>query len=644
MSDINASVVVTMPMRIFTQSRAFKAISNGRIYIGVPDTDPTIPANQIPVYVEREDGVRIPSQQPININAGGFPVYNGQVVTFVTLQAHSMAVYNSYGAQEHYFPNVLKFDPAEIEYRLSLPTGAGMVGTAGGGTVQDAIDDMVSKTALRSNIVFATADAGIANDGVTDVSDEVSKFLNENKGKFIVFDSGVYLFAGVELTGSGWEGTTIVFKGKHLLSVRPGDVGNSPFGAWCGLVISQDVSGLTLHYRGDGNRSKQYDEEHIFNVAITGADNITIPYFEANEIRGDGLYVSRGNPVSNGTKLPTNLTIGTIKGINSEKDGRNLISIVALLRGHIDYVQSENIGGIVGGVLQPGGLDIEPNPGENFIVRDVTVVDANIINAGSSGASMFVATTTSPRQIQNCHILKATLRTSGIVRLEGAQDSSIVMTGHNLPGPAMSMEGTVRCSISGVVDGCDSAALVGIRAQVAQCAINANASNARNVGVTTGWAENCCFDLTVGNFQTNGEGNLVGLWFRDINKVGGFIQRNNNYKVNISSDAARAIDYFTSSEIAFLGENVLITGTKLAGFTSFTSVTGNAGRYLRKSDDIPGLTLSNLMPATGTWRIGDIVRNSQPTSSALVFGWVRLTTGSGNTLGSDWGVLKFSIN
>ena len=69
----------------------------------------------------------------------------------------------------------------------------------------------------RNNIVYATADAGISNDG-SDVSAQVSTFLNANKGKFIVFDSGTYKFAGVELTGTGWEGTTIYFKGKHLLT------------------------------------------------------------------------------------------------------------------------------------------------------------------------------------------------------------------------------------------------------------------------------------------------------------------------------------------------------------------------------------------------------------------------------------------
>ncbi|MDE1493358.1 phage tailspike protein, partial [Xenorhabdus bovienii] len=56
MSEITPNVVVSMPSQLFTMARSFKACSNGRIYIGKIDTDPTIPENQIQVYMERENG------------------------------------------------------------------------------------------------------------------------------------------------------------------------------------------------------------------------------------------------------------------------------------------------------------------------------------------------------------------------------------------------------------------------------------------------------------------------------------------------------------------------------------------------------------------------------------------------------------
>ncbi len=128
MSDITPNVVVSMPSQLFTLARSFKAVADGKIYIGQIDTDPTIPANQIQVYVENEDGSHVPVAQPIAINTGGYPVYNGQVSKFVTVQGHSMAVYDAYGVQQFYFPNVLKYDPDQLEYRLSQPDGYLLIG------------------------------------------------------------------------------------------------------------------------------------------------------------------------------------------------------------------------------------------------------------------------------------------------------------------------------------------------------------------------------------------------------------------------------------------------------------------------------------------------------------------------------------
>ena len=47
-------------------------------------------------------------------------------------------------------------------------------------------------------------------------------------------------------------------------------------------------------------------------------------------------------------------------------------------------------------------------------------------------------------------------------------------------------------------------------------------------------------------------------------------------------------------------------------------------------------------PTSGTWAVGDYVHNSAPTelggggSKYIVYGWKRLTSGSGNVLNTDW--------
>ncbi|MHC1815495.1 phage tailspike protein [Escherichia coli] len=128
MTDITANVIVSMPSQLFTMARSFKAVANGKIYIGKIDTDPVNPENQIQVYVENEDGSHVPVSQPIIINAAGYPVYNGQIAKFVTVQGHSMAVYDAYGAQQFYFPNVLKYDSAALKHDLEAPYGMSMIG------------------------------------------------------------------------------------------------------------------------------------------------------------------------------------------------------------------------------------------------------------------------------------------------------------------------------------------------------------------------------------------------------------------------------------------------------------------------------------------------------------------------------------
>lgn len=110
MTDTN--YLVSMPSSPFSTPRAFKSVANGKIYIGNPDTDPVNPANQIPVYVVNEDGTEVQVSQPIIINAGGFPVYNGQIMKFITKQNFSMAVYDAYGTQQYYWPDISQVDPA----------------------------------------------------------------------------------------------------------------------------------------------------------------------------------------------------------------------------------------------------------------------------------------------------------------------------------------------------------------------------------------------------------------------------------------------------------------------------------------------------------------------------------------------------
>lgn len=64
-------------------------------------------------------------------------------------------------------------------------------------------------------------------------------------------------------------------------------------------------------------------------------------------------------------------------------------------------------------------------------------------------------------------------------------------------------------------------------------------------------ANNCEVKLKITSFITTGGGDNFGLWFRDLNSVGVFEQRNNSCIVNIpaSSDIAHAIEYTSNNPI-----------------------------------------------------------------------------------------------
>ncbi|MBS0857226.1 MULTISPECIES: phage tailspike protein [unclassified Tatumella] len=128
MADNSYNIMVSNPVTPFTMSRSFKACSNGKIFIGIPDTDPTLPQNQIPVYVESESGTTVQVSQPIIINSAGYPVYNGQISKFVTTQNYSMAVYDSYMVQQFYWPDLSKINPEIILSGIRSPFGASYIG------------------------------------------------------------------------------------------------------------------------------------------------------------------------------------------------------------------------------------------------------------------------------------------------------------------------------------------------------------------------------------------------------------------------------------------------------------------------------------------------------------------------------------
>ncbi|KHI95447.1 phage head-binding domain-containing protein [Escherichia coli] len=240
MSDITANVVVSMPSQLFTMARSFKAVANGEIYIGKIDTDPVNPENRIQVYVENEDGSHVPVSQPIIINAAGYPVYNGQIAKFVTVQGHSMAVYDAYGAQQFYFPNVLKYDPDQLRQELAGPNGVDLVN---GAAKQTDVNKLNIHTSGYVNVLEYIPEN--LHQYLTDLAQsqtnagDLISYLNaasaycEKNHKDLVFPFGYYfvsntfmLPAGVKVIGLGYP---------YILALTPFNASN--------IIVSCDKTG-----------------------------------------------------------------------------------------------------------------------------------------------------------------------------------------------------------------------------------------------------------------------------------------------------------------------------------------------------------------------------------------------------------------
>lgn len=227
MSDIIPNVVVSMPSQLFTLARKFQAASNGKVFIGKIDTDPTIPENQIQVYLENEDGTHVPAPQPLIINQAGYPVYNGQIAKFVTVEGHSMAVYDSYGAQQFYFTNILKYDPDQFSKILAGENGFTLVGglTDNYLRVFDNVAEMVAETSLPLGATVKTRGYYSPGDG--------------GEGIYTITNNQPDTLVNVILD-NGLTATLDVTDGVDILSV--GAQANTDIGAI--LVGLQDIAAV----------------------------------------------------------------------------------------------------------------------------------------------------------------------------------------------------------------------------------------------------------------------------------------------------------------------------------------------------------------------------------------------------------------
>lgn len=376
MADIVPNVVVSMPSQLFTLARSFKAAANGRIYIGKIDTDPTIPENQIQVYLENEDGSHVPMAQPIMINAGGYPVYGGQIAKFVTVQGHSMAIYDAFGTQQFYFPNVLKYDPDQLRTELAGPDGVLLVGNAVDKRVLAGPDGYNMVGAGDTTLAIALGHVmpemfGAKADGTTDDVDAINA----------AFATGRHVISGTP--GGRYRTTrTLRFPSNDMKGQKVDFLGSTIFADHVQAVFSgPDVQLLP-----------RIDNIHFQNMNVEGIAGVDSIY---NDVVNNGAFALGDN---SSVKNVSVKNIGTdafsFNGFNGKGDELycdNIRDNPIAMRGTHNYVSSIKVGHCAGDMLLMKGSfnRVESasgkkcgvpgsNPEPGFIAGGITIFGAPV--------------------------------------------------------------------------------------------------------------------------------------------------------------------------------------------------------------------------------------------------------------------------
>lgn len=99
------SYTLQNPLAYFPLPTKSSAAGLCKLYVGLIDTDPLTPANQVQVYAVQPDGSELAIPQPIQLSAGGVPQYNGSPVQLkIAADVVSVKVTTSIGALVSYTP------------------------------------------------------------------------------------------------------------------------------------------------------------------------------------------------------------------------------------------------------------------------------------------------------------------------------------------------------------------------------------------------------------------------------------------------------------------------------------------------------------------------------------------------------------
>lgn len=401
--------VVKLSPGYYPNSSRGSALSSADIYVGKPDLDPEIIANQKTLSVQQEDGTITTVSQPIHTNAGGVPQYAGSPITLLVEGDYSLKVLDSNGIQIYYIPSTA-YEKYLIEGNYYYPDYAEAdQGVAGGGeTVTDILTEV---GAVTKATMYFSHNSGAATTTYT-FTTSTAILSNYN----IIVEKGA-IFAGTVTFGAGsikevhpeWWGPnttpgTTDMTAEIQAAINSITTGDVVFYGETYLISAPLIPESYVNWKGVGGtiiKLANATDDDMLDFTGTNTDII----IESIEFDGNGTNQTGGvgTNIIHATTQIKKLTITNCILKNSAAAGIRLDGSLA----HEDIIISENkfidyesVGitfyGVIRGTISDNILNntgVTPAANGNgisisVVSSDVTV-SGNTITMGEAGAASF---------------------------------------------------------------------------------------------------------------------------------------------------------------------------------------------------------------------------------------------------------------
>lgn len=319
-----ANSLVRLPLPYIGDFNKGRPLFNAQIFIGEPDLDPEIPANQKVVTGRQEDGTLVTMSQPVRTSSGGYPIYNNAPIELLVDGAYSLKVLNKNNGQEYYFADVeagrpVTFDDKPVLYRDTVAEakadvdltvgmyvttkgyhspndggGANYIVVAGGTRTDDggSYHDMANGNQLEYlGETISLYQFGAIGDGVADDAGRINAALNS--GLAIIQSGGNFLFESDILIPSGTDirfsaGSQMIKKG--LVAIK-----NKDFPNYSSDIYIENLS-YTQESTSSANRGHMtflfVDGLKIINIKIRNIAQTSSTGARSLFVSGKGVYIS----------------------------------------------------------------------------------------------------------------------------------------------------------------------------------------------------------------------------------------------------------------------------------------------------------------------------------------------------------------